>query len=887
MPFYFAWVDPTDNVFDPTRHNVEDEKIIDFEMDHSEGDFATFTLNVKNPKIGLLNPGRKVWAWFALDEEPIFFGRLIGIPSNLISEVCTLSLIAKPLDYVFQKQAIAESLKVEPYYDPMFMDLAARDDPDAIISSYSKHYHIDRLTHVVTASDVLVGEDGVEVFEETESFRDSVVLELKQTPLRKVLIQAQVQWTQHLEGNGFVGAFEFDTYAGEQMVGAWPQDGASLGGGWTAFDPFGGTSTGGVVPKTPMCYDLYQADKAKIVVQTAHTENKESEHTTGDTLSSSRSDAYLVSRAPTLAVVLSAHTSGGELDENADPPINTPQHVDETIAYCPRSHIVARLGASYKADNQRFENCYIEVDADVQSILTLPESPGEPDWETITVTGQCGAPIFSYDFLTDQPIDPASLPGFVRGFGINFTIPENDPTFGGQPPLGDFLSSPGDLYVPIGNLGSSNFFAQDRGNFSIRYLITLARSHLLIRSRAVEITFDCTFSRAMELTLRKSAQIFDDRLPGGQAVGKIVKYVLKGDGATGAFIGTVTIGCAIGFGSEIVVSDGDDEYCDDGYDDDYEFMTDGQIDIGTGDITYTPPRAASQDVEAFFTAEIVGSAGGQVGLCRQAMLALATPDAQSDTITFDDKTSVYLQLGFPDMNAGPFSGDYNITCSKLVMPQGINLEADIYTPSPGAEDSEEPSATGDKWEVETDPDHWFWIASNENRTVTKNDPNWRSVRAVNYRYGSDKRYFEIHIDTPPLAQDYHMIGIAPITGSNPWEPDDYITIFDGVGVQGTDNIRVGDSFTVGTVGTLVEFAIGDVAMVAVDLVNGNIWFGRNGVWFAGDPGAGTSPQATFVPVAVGFVVPCVSCYNTDGQYTLRTLHSSLAHTPPDGFIAWN
>jgi hypothetical protein len=68
------------------------------------------------------------------------------------------------------------------------------------------------------------------------------------------------------------------------------------------------------------------------------------------------------------------------------------------------------------------------------------------------------------------------------------------------------------------------------------------------------------FERAIELSCRKNARVFDPRLPGRSAIGKIIKYGFSADGDSGKLIGTVTIGCAIGFGGAITEVPGTPTY---------------------------------------------------------------------------------------------------------------------------------------------------------------------------------------------------------------------------------------------------------------------------------------------------------------------------------------
>ena len=70
-PFYFAWVDYASGAvptFGP-EHEVEDEEIVSFTVEQKEGDFATLNIDVRNPKIGLLAPGRPIWACLSYDGE--------------------------------------------------------------------------------------------------------------------------------------------------------------------------------------------------------------------------------------------------------------------------------------------------------------------------------------------------------------------------------------------------------------------------------------------------------------------------------------------------------------------------------------------------------------------------------------------------------------------------------------------------------------------------------------------------------------------------------------------------------------------------------------------------------------------------------------------------
>src|SRR5215831_8205926 len=130
MIFYWAWCDSSETTYS-LSHARYDENVFSFTITGSEGECAQLSLTIKNPKIGLLSAGRKVWGWLSYDlgigPQPLFFGRLLGIPDmqgsvSGFAELLTLTFVAKPIDFAAQRRALAESLAVLPFYDPLFID---------------------------------------------------------------------------------------------------------------------------------------------------------------------------------------------------------------------------------------------------------------------------------------------------------------------------------------------------------------------------------------------------------------------------------------------------------------------------------------------------------------------------------------------------------------------------------------------------------------------------------------------------------------------------------------------------------------------------------------------------------------------------------------------
>ncbi len=254
-PYYFCYLDgPAD--FDPEVHLVEDEAIILAKIAQEEGEFATLEIDVINTGDGLLAPGRKQWCIFSWDRggsgddiEVLFMGRLVAVPQQVRGETMRLLFRAKPLDYDGAKQDLAETLKTWPYYDLVWITADA-DDPDVIIKAYGASYHIDRVTHEITISDHLVGDDTI-ILGEDEHIYDSLSISYAQKPKERWKFRGELGWTQGGSGTIDLTSLIVDkfrdqasiygaptstgiicTLTGDGLKSDWPTGGTSLGGGW-------------------------------------------------------------------------------------------------------------------------------------------------------------------------------------------------------------------------------------------------------------------------------------------------------------------------------------------------------------------------------------------------------------------------------------------------------------------------------------------------------------------------------------------------------------------------------------------------------------------------------------------------------------------------------
>jgi len=222
--------------------------------------------------------------------------------------------------------------------------------------------------------------------------------------------------------------------------------------------------------------------------------------------------------------------------------------------------------------------------------------------------------------------------------------------------------------------------------------------------RAVTVSWDCSFERAKQLSCRKNAVLHDPRLPGGQALGKIVKYSLALDGESGKPIGHVEIACSIGYGGSVLPVAGEPTYVEIGYvDDGYQFIDGEVVPLDAGDIAYTVPVDAPNDDGVHFPltysrAILVNATHGSADVQAAAINALAEAPVtvfsgptgtqeQIDAIVNRSTevprqveellkaNSVWQEIKLRNLDTGPFETAYEIELTPLELPLGINLEA--------------------------------------------------------------------------------------------------------------------------------------------------------------------------------------------------------------------
>ncbi len=272
--FYFAWVTSAAVAFNPLSHAVEDEDVFELSIEQLEGESAAATVTLRNPSVGLLSPGRKQWAWISCNigagVVPLFLGRLVALPQDFGGLEVTLEFLAEPEDIGAAKAALAATLRTLPYYDPVWLTEEARADADAVLEARAADWHVNPVTHVVSISDCMTGEDGTLSFTAADILGPDIGVNVIETPLRSVTVQAEARWVQRATGeidiskplcDAFTAAgtphpHVISSFTGDGLFLDWPEEDDDIGAGWRFGWPDITEADGAAFPATRMAVVL-------------------------------------------------------------------------------------------------------------------------------------------------------------------------------------------------------------------------------------------------------------------------------------------------------------------------------------------------------------------------------------------------------------------------------------------------------------------------------------------------------------------------------------------------------------------------------------------------------------------------------------------------------
>jgi hypothetical protein len=664
--FYFAWVDDTDTVFGP-EHYVEDEAIFSMELTHNEGDFPTVVLEILNPKVGLLSSSRKQWAWVSCitdsgEVKPICFGRIVGVPSDIVENICSITLVCRPKDFITQKEELAASMKVLPYYDRAFIAYEKHHVADNVLEAYSSLWHCDRFSSTLTASDIISGEDGTVTLDRGKVFYDSLGIARQAAPISAVTVRARAEWAQAGEGTIDITKNILDAFAIAQtdwpavnisgdnpygeykipllmgasgMVSAWPKTGSSMGGGWqvatSSLQYIGKKPNGDVLVGPAGVMELPEEDASAIF--------------TGR------------------GIVVSI--TGGEITHTWDTEGNGDYKVaDTTYTWIPITPVAPHMEIFYEASRSRSETLEFTLVSDIQPVL--------------------------YEFSMSDTDDVATTTIDVGSAKVDDA---RDPPEGSDTETTDYNT------MPIVDARRASYFQTDRGMQSIRYLMLRARASILASARAVEVSVEQDFDEGLELSLRKNASLTDPRIPGNTAIGKITKYTLSYDGSSGSGVCGLTFACTVGEGSALgSINEGTDTYVEDDYvSEDFAVKLWKDDVVATEDIKWDSSLVTGKVIDddglnlmTLDAISAVASCTVTGGLDKQAEQVHAvtgyktsylygvTPrtyaeysDTEELASNLGIKTSVAISLR--NVTEKTFSTEYRLGSFSIIVPKGIDL----------------------------------------------------------------------------------------------------------------------------------------------------------------------------------------------------------------------
>lgn len=206
-----------------------------WEVYHQEGRLALAKIVVpKETKI----PDQP-WVAIAVNQQEqfdiVFRGRLMGVPQLLDDYLWELHFLADHPQQKKQIDALVESLKVAPYWDPLFVSVEKLSAPEEVLEARSQTFYWDRVTGKVQTSDFLVGRQQTTL---RDCFlKGSLKTRIHKPPLDAVQVRLKAEWLQTMDGEMDVGPYlaqkfsskMINTLTPEAFEKHWPKPYTRLG----------------------------------------------------------------------------------------------------------------------------------------------------------------------------------------------------------------------------------------------------------------------------------------------------------------------------------------------------------------------------------------------------------------------------------------------------------------------------------------------------------------------------------------------------------------------------------------------------------------------------------------------------------------------------------
>lgn len=462
---YFAWVS-ADEVFTPGTHAREDEDVFSVRISEAEGEFALATVEIRNPKQGLLSPARKQRCFISADisgnssstVKLLFSGRVVGIPVSLGRETVELEFIGRPDDWNAKQAALIAELKASPRHHAALV--SDESDLAQVLEGFAGLPQWSRTTGLVKLADIdakraLSGLYETSAFDLTSSaLEDSLDVTVSGSPLSAVKVELDVSWTQSVPvfsvplsavpGSGVYGKIADifggrpSTLTGDDFAASWPTSGSTLNGGWSIVSSY-------VVPWKEEFFS--------------------------------------------------------RLVDVADAPPRVRWEDPQYRASFPVFRFYGSLALEGRYEQPRRENVSLLIEADVQPLV----EPAEPEVLQYSIDGASIAP-FDERFISATFRDyDAETKDYVEQ-QVSYRISKGQLTY-------PAMSGNPDVIGPVLTAATAR-----------------AEARLRLSARCVDVSIDVSFEKAINVDTSSVVRLTDDRLPGGSATGKVTEVELYADG---------------------------------------------------------------------------------------------------------------------------------------------------------------------------------------------------------------------------------------------------------------------------------------------------------------------------------------------------------------------
>ncbi|GAB5500992.1 MAG: hypothetical protein PsegKO_33030 [Pseudohongiellaceae bacterium] len=518
MAFFGKWIPALETAFDPAAHALPDPndlRILDFEISQQIGEPAALTVTTPNPGIGFLSDSSKrnllfVWAPAGGDPELLFRGRLIGWPDTLSGQTVRMEFEASPADLPGALNAFHEAHKAAPWWDDLFVEQARRGLAEEGLDGRAQLYDIDRTDLTIRHVDVI---GGAVTIDNPTVLRDSFDSALIDRPLKSVRVRLTANWVQQATGTtnltplirqGFGG--QVYTHTEAELFENWPAVGVLGDTGWTIIKS--------QIASLGRDETLPRGRVLRWAGQEWHTKHPFRISLPAEALLLSWD--YRQARREVAEIVVSQQLQDVFGEDAAE------ELIEVSLQPVGDAQIPARkVGERYVIGNK----------------VTW----GGKVWRRL-VDGKEGE-----EFLGRTPTTPAE-PG---------------------DPIWEWELAPGGADgSALGDARRPRFFDTDRGKQAINHAIAMGLARLKASAACIGINGIGLLSELSGISCRDVIRVTgpNGRIPGGEAVGAVHSYTIKGEGETGSASVSFRLACVPGTGAGQSSPDGGDpDYVADGY----------------------------------------------------------------------------------------------------------------------------------------------------------------------------------------------------------------------------------------------------------------------------------------------------------------------------------